>query len=190
MYQIAAINHRQEQIINWLIANPHRQLGDCAAYFGYSQPWLSIIVHSDLFQAAYKERCKELGAEVVHTVRNKLTGLAALSLDKTMEKLEAGASERFLGETTKNVLQALGYAPAGGNGNGGEQKHLHIHVDGATLTAARERAALQREGGNGRELSESPQAIGIPSLPPAILDLCMEEPKAQDTAEPMGTVAP
>lgn len=140
------LNHRHDQIILWLLSYPDRTLGDCAAWFGYTQPWLSRIIHTDMFQAAYRRKAEELGQAVVHDVKSKLTNLAAVSLDKATERIEAGiASERFLGDTMKNALTALGYgAPVVQNDNRSQQVHLHVNAE--QLMEARERAALARAG--------------------------------------------
>lgn len=145
----ATLNHRHEQIINWLIANPHRPLRDCALAFNYTQSWLSQIVHSDMFQEAYRRRADELGVEVVHTLKDRLTAYAALALERNIEQLEKpGCSENFLGSAMANTLKALGYST-----QQQEHKHLHVHVDPQTLVEARERAALAARG-------QSPQKLG------------------------------
>lgn len=147
MPTVQKLNHRHEQIINWLIMNPDRSLGDCAAFFGYTQPWLSTLIHTDMFQAAYRERCKEAGTVAVHTIINELGGLTSLAIEKSRERLEKGnASERFLGDTLNNCLKGLGYgAPLNQpqNTNGAQ---LHLHVDASQLLAARERVAVAMAG--------------------------------------------
>lgn len=107
-----------------------------------------MIVHSDAFQARYQQRCREVGKEAVHTMSNAITGLAALAVEKATEKLTDGtASERFLGETMKNTLSALGYTN-GNNGNGHTElhQHQHIHVDAIALREAREEALAAKAG--------------------------------------------
>jgi len=117
-----------------------------------------------MFQAAYRAKAEELGADVVHTVKAKLTNLAAVTLDMATERIESGlASERFLGETMKNTLASLGYgapvAPSSG------QPQLHVHVDATRLVEARERAALVRAGttqarlGDGDSSKDSPEPV-------------------------------
>lgn len=145
MTDIKKISHRHEGVLNWLVSNPHKSQGDCAEALGYTETWLSILIHTDMFQARLLERCEEVGVVCTHTIKNKLIGIAALSLDRTRERLERlgkeEPTERFLLDTTKNVLAAIGYAPA--NGGVKEQKHLHLHipVSGEQIAAAREEAA-------------------------------------------------
>lgn len=148
---ISSINHRHEQIINWLIANPHLSLGECARTFNYTQNWLSQVIHSDMFQAIYRRRVEEEGGLVVHTMANKLTGLAAAVVDKTLERIEMGlASERFLSDTTETVLGALGYSAKALPQQA--QQHLHVHLTPEDLVQAREARASQVEGQSRRVL--------------------------------------
>jgi hypothetical protein len=143
---ISRINHRHEAIILWLLTYPDRTLGDCAAYFGYTQPWLSRIIHTDMFQAAYRAKAEELGTATIHTIKDKLTNLAAITLEKATERIESGvASERFLGETMRGTLSALGYGSAPAQVDARSQ-NLHVHLDAETIIAARERAAQARSG--------------------------------------------
>jgi hypothetical protein len=106
---------------------------------GYTQPWLTQIVHSDMFQAKYQERCQEVGVAAVHTIKSRLVAVGMLALEKTEERLTSGAaSERFVTDTTKNVLSALGYSA---DVKIAPQLHQHLHVDAEVLNAARERAS-------------------------------------------------
>jgi hypothetical protein len=161
---LAQLNHRHEQIINWLVANPDRSLSDCAKEFNYTLPWISQIVHSDWFQVVYRKRCEELGSAVVHTVKDKLTSVAVAALERTHELLETKAgSERFVQDTTKNVLAALGYAPKAVVAAASQDQHLHVHVEGSLadrILAARERAAREAQG---RSNGATPLALPAPS---------------------------
>lgn len=148
MHQLQRINHRHEQIINWLLANPDKPLGECARHFGYSQPWLSQVVHSDMFQVAYRRRAEALGQLVVHTLNNELTGLASLAIQKSVEQLQKpSCGEEFLQKTTNTVLSALGFSskqnPTLLVKQAGAEQHLHVHVDAETLRSARERASAR-----------------------------------------------
>jgi hypothetical protein len=159
MHQLKDINHRHEQIVNWLILNPDKPLGDCARFFGYSQPWLSQVVHSDMFQALYQERCRAVGALAVHTIANELGVLTAETIEKCREKLQIQPSERFLGDTLRTTLQALGYGASPSNGNG----VVNVQVNAQTIIQARERAATQLEGKT--PAKQDGRAISSPNSP-------------------------
>ncbi len=143
MHQIQTLNHRHEQIINWLLANPDKTLGDCAKFFNYTQAWLSQVIHSDMFQMEYQARARELGGLVVHTLNNELTALASEAIQASRERIRTGgASERFIADTTKNVLERLGYgSPKVGN----EKVQVNVLVSGAEIMAARQRATAHVE---------------------------------------------
>ena len=140
---IADINHRHEQIINWLVMNPHLRLTDCASAFNYTLPWLSRLIHSDMFQARYQERCRELGVMCVHTQANSLRELGAAASAKALAILEDKPSERFVTDIFRETMAAMGYAP-GGKSNGSGQ--TVVAVDARTIVVARERAAAALQG--------------------------------------------
>lgn len=136
------LNHRHEAMINWLIANPHRGLGEMARDLGYSQAWVSTVVNSDMFQAAYRRRCEELGEVVTHSISAKLQRAGALWLDRVNRKLEEEeVSERFLAESGRTILKALG-----GPTEVQQHQHIHLMVDAERLERARELAAARFAG--------------------------------------------
>ena len=164
MPAIKRVNHRHDAIILWLLSNPDRTLGDCAEYFGYTQAWLSRIIHSDMFQAAYRAKAEELGEATVHTIKDKLTRLAAVTLDKSIERVEHGeVTERFLGETMKTTLAAMGYGAQAPTVDARSQS-VHVHIDAERIVEARERAAAARAGSTALKESGSP----LPTLPEVI----------------------
>lgn len=143
MAEIQRVRYTHEAIAEFLVTNPTVSQGEIAKVFGYSESWLSQVINSDAFQAYYRKLAEERGAIATHTVAAKIAGFASLALDKAMEKLETGSSERFITDSTEQALRALGYL--GGNGGPptpqGPQQHMHVHVDADALAEARERAA-------------------------------------------------
>lgn len=115
---IKACSFSHDAIALWLVANPHGKLKDCAEHFGYTQPWLSIIIHSDAFQARYHELLGEADAAVINDIPAKIRGVASRALDGLAEAVDiAVASEQhllhrgFLLETSDKLLRDLGYGP-------------------------------------------------------------------------------
>lgn len=157
MYNLMRLNHRHEQIINWMIVNPHRNLGECAKHFNYTPGWLSQVVHSDIFQARYRQRAAEVGSVAVHTIANKLNGVAALALEKAEERLRAGiASERFLGETMASTLKMLGYgAPSPLQPLTSNEVHNHVHLHAEDIREARDLAAAAFDGASAKKVSNT-----------------------------------
>jgi hypothetical protein len=136
---IAQLNHRHQQLINWLILNPDKTLTQCARELKYTQASLSRIIHSDMFQEMYRARAEEAGALASHTIVDKLKGVAALALERAQDILvQPEPSERFVGDTLRTTLGALGYGPSNGTH---EEKHVHLHLTPQDLEAARARVA-------------------------------------------------
>lgn len=156
--QLNKLSHRHQQIVNWLVLNPDRSLTDCARFFGYTLPWLSLVVHSDMFQAVYQARCQEVGQLAVHSIANEMGALTHEVIEKSREKIQAGqASERFLGQVLDTSLRALGYGvqPAGGNGT-----PISVVVDARTIIDARDQAAQIREGTTAAKVSTNGRQNG------------------------------
>lgn len=153
------LNHRHQQICNWLLMHPDRTQGDCARELNYTEAWLSMIINSDAFQALYQQRAEATGQVAVHSIANKLKGVAGLALEKAAEKLQGPmCSEQFLGNTMKETLKALGYS--GNDTQPQYHQHEHIHVDGTLLVQARERALASVQGTTrGKLVATSSEAV-------------------------------
>ncbi len=138
--QLQKTSHRHEGIAEWLVSNPDKTQSECAKFFGYSQPWLSQIIHSDLFQAYYQQVCDERREVNVHTISAKMNYVAGLALDKTIQVLEHGEpSEGFITRTRENLLENLGYG-AKGDLHLHQHEEKHVHLTAEQLHAARTRA--------------------------------------------------
>lgn len=153
MAGIANVRYPHEAIAEWLVANPMGSQGECAQFFGYSQGWLSQVIHSDAFQAYYRKLADERGTIATHGIGEKINALAAVALDKALERLQTAPSDQHVLDTTEMALKALGYL--GNNGNGAQRaepaQHMHVHVDAKLLLEARE-AAARRFSGTAPEL--------------------------------------
>ncbi len=132
---------RHDMLIDWLIANPERTQGDCAAAFNLTQAWLSTLLNSDMFKAKITERLAELGEGVREIIKLKMTHAADIAMDKTIEKLTEGASEDFLTQTRDTLLTRLGYGDKPMNGgNGHAPIELNIGISADLLNQARVKA--------------------------------------------------
>lgn len=142
MGAIQQLSPTHVQIMDWILANPHRSLGECAVTFGYSQAWLSQIIHSDCFQAMLAEKQVELFGEVRLTVKDRIIGLAHESLRRLTEKVAVESDTDKVINAADLSLRALGFgakaAPAA-VGAGGMQQNNYIigTVDRETLDRAR-----------------------------------------------------
>lgn len=109
MGQLQYISHTHDQIIDWLLANPNLPQSICAAHFGYTEPWLSTLIHSDLFQAKLQERQAIIFGEVAASVKDRITALAHDSLKKLHEKVSTMENPEHLIGTSELALKALGF---------------------------------------------------------------------------------
>jgi len=143
--QIARISYSHEAFINWLLENPERPLRDAAQYFGYTQAWLSTILHSDVFQAKLSERQDAVFAAVAQDIPAKLRAAADIGLEKLTAKLEDTEDGEFILDATDKLLHRMGYAPSASR-NPVAPAHVTnntqinmFQVDAAQLAEARQR---------------------------------------------------
>lgn len=80
MGELVNISHKHEALLNWLVLNPDKSLRECADHFGYTQSWVSSIIHSDIFQVALKEKQLAIAAKVADSIPAKLRRAADVAL--------------------------------------------------------------------------------------------------------------
>jgi len=138
------LNHRHEGLMNWLVMNPHRTLGEAARELNYTRAWISTVINSDLFQAEYKARCAMMGEIAAFSITERLGKLADITLERVEQRLDSPeASDAFLVSTMNSTLDRLGFTPKAAKGaqEGGFVQNNTIIVTGDSLAQARERAA-------------------------------------------------
>lgn len=147
--QIGKISYTHEAFINWLLENPERPLRDAAAYFGYTQAWLSTILHSDVFQAKLSGRQDAVFAAVAQDIPSKLRAAADIGLEKLTRKLEDTEDGEFILDATDKLLHRMGYAPSASR-NPVAPSHITnntqvnvFQVDALQLASARERISAR-----------------------------------------------
>lgn len=168
--QIANINHRHEGIADWLLANPHRQLKDCAEELRISQSHLSVIINSDAFRVYFARRRAILNdmqaQETVATLYDIVRKANAVVL-KELEKEDAAAG--FALDASTKALKSLGYGAASITVNDNRKQVAIGVVDRSTLEASRER--LQRRT---NALSEDRRDDIIGQVLPQATEFCVE----------------
>lgn len=112
MAAIQKVSHTHEMLLNWLIENPEKSLRMCADHFGYTQAWVSQIIHSDVFQAQLKLRQGEVFSRVAADIPEKLRGLADVAIEKVGEALEKSEDGEFALDVFDKTMHRLGYAPS------------------------------------------------------------------------------
>lgn len=109
MPEIQDITYRHEAILRWMLCNPDKKLADCARELNYTQAWLSIIIHSDMFQSRLRSMQERFNDETLISLREKLNGIAHASLDKLADNIELSDDPKFLLDVTERTLSRLGY---------------------------------------------------------------------------------
>ena len=144
-------SHRHEAILQWLIANPERKLGECAQEFQLTQAWLSCIIHSDTFQEQLKKRQDECFSTAVISLRERISGVAAVAMDRLGEKIESTQDANFLLKAADMAMRhleprkGLGGSGMGGGGVNFQQNNYYAMADPSALSRARERMHRMRE---------------------------------------------
>lgn len=156
-FELQNISHVHESIMNWMIANPQLSLKHCAAHFGYTQSWLSTLIHSDIFQARLREKQDAVFSGIKEDIATKLGALADVGVERLQEKLETSDDPKLIMEATKLALSSLGFgaktnASAPSTQNAQNIQNNYYVASSADLSAARER---MREVGS----------VSSPSLP-------------------------
>lgn len=158
MAELKTISHTHDMVMNWMLENPHRNLQDCAAYFGYTPTWLSSMIHSDAFQAKLKEKQGAVFSMIAEDIPARMRGLAHLAIDKMEKKLESTNDGEFIQDAFTKILDRAGYAPKSGNSAPQQQNNVFV-VDAGTLSAARASMAPRPVATVEQSAEEIPQEI-------------------------------
>ena len=137
---VKKLNNSHHAIAAMMVVTPGVKQGEIAAALGYTEPWVSRVVCSDLFQAYYEELRDSRDVPMVVALQDKMTRAAHLALDGICERLEGGGvSENLLTKTAVDMLDRLGY---GGKGDLHLHQHdeKHVHLTPEQINKARERA--------------------------------------------------
>ena len=119
MAELARLSHTHEMLICWLLVNPDKSLRECADHFGYTQSWLSSIIHSDLFQAELSSRQQGIAAKVADSIPEKLRRAGDIAIEKLTTALEGTEDPEFILDATDKILHRMGYAPQSSRNPGG-----------------------------------------------------------------------
>jgi len=137
---VATLNYSHEAIIDWMLSNPEQNQGECAKALGYTQAWLSTIIHSDAFRAEYQRRRSQLNEMIAGGIQTKMAEVSKKALDKLDSYLdEAETDPRLVLDIADKTLHRQGYAPnKGGVAIFAQQNNFNPRaVDKETLTQAR-----------------------------------------------------
>lgn len=125
MAELARLSHTHEMLLCWLLVNPDKSLRECADHFGYTQSWLSSIIHSDLFQAELASRQQGIAAKVADSIPEKLRRAGDIAIEKLTSALEGTEDPEFILDATDKILHRMGYAPQSSRNPGGPPGHVN-----------------------------------------------------------------
>ena len=139
--QIQRVSHRHEAIIDFLLANPEvKDLHALCKMLNVSRSWLSIVMRSDAFRAAYTKRRDEYNQELAEGVQRKLFDTTLKALDKINNALEQDDLDpRYALDVADKTTNKLGFGAQKGNSPIVEvHQHNNQPVDKSLLKGARE----------------------------------------------------
>jgi len=137
--QVQRVSHTHNAILDFMVANPTAPLSHVATYFGYTQSWLSTVIHSDAFQARLRERQDTAFNEVVVAdLRAKITGVASQAIDKLSEKLAVAADIRDVKDSAEMLLRSIGWGQPKAAAAPARQTNIVVLADRESLARSRE----------------------------------------------------
>lgn len=149
LYKQEKIKHWWYELLDFLVANPGKNLRDAMTHVGRSYPTVLSVYNSDLFQELLVQRRTQMSRSLDLAIHERSVKIAAAGLDIISEKLEKKRDSIPLSEVaavTESALTRLGYgtqknaAPSVSvNINNGQQVVAPVSAD--ALRDAR--AALQ-----------------------------------------------
>jgi hypothetical protein len=107
---IAKVSYSHDAMIDLLIANPRMSQGEIAMFFGYTQPWVSLIMSSDAFRIRMEARKNELVDPTIRsTIEERFRALATKSLEVLQRKLESpNVSDNLAVQAATLAARSLG----------------------------------------------------------------------------------
>jgi hypothetical protein len=115
--QVAKLNHTHERILDWLVQNPEKSMRECADAFGYTQAWLSTVVHSDAFQVQLSKLNGDIHSRVAADIPARMAAITDIVLDKLANIVAETEDKDFLLETGDKILARMGYGVRGNSNN-------------------------------------------------------------------------
>ena len=164
-----------DAIIDDMLAFPLDTLAQRSLRLNYTVAYLSVIMNTDLFKAAYQQRKASYQANMDQALVMKTTQVAAKGLDLLLEAMETKRAQipfGVLSDTVDKTLNRLGYGvkPVGNpvnvnvNAPGGV---VGVTVSAEQLAEARQalRAAEQHNALAAPEASKDPKLLELSALP-------------------------
>jgi hypothetical protein len=135
---LAKTSYTHDALIDMIIANPECYQYEFAQRFGYTPAWISQVMASDAFKARLELRKEEIvNPALIASVRERLEGVAQLSMQKLQEKLEVGAvTVDHILKAVDISTKALGYGARERGGVSVVQNNYVVALPGKAASAA------------------------------------------------------
>lgn len=111
--RLKRVNHTHEAIMQYLVANPEAKQSEIAAHFGYTEPYLSSIIHSHAFQDSFAQFREDYYGTLAKPIGEKLELISHQILDKLAEQVQTIDNPAFLVSTADKLLGRLGFGAKG-----------------------------------------------------------------------------
>jgi len=113
--EIKSMSPRHMAIADALLANPEQKRGDLAIQMGVSESWLSIVIHSDVFQEYFAKRRGLHEDFLRERIVGKQLEVALLALDRLKDVLKDDKVDgRLVLDTAEKTAARLGFEPRPG----------------------------------------------------------------------------
>lgn len=122
--QIKSVSLKHEALLDYMISNPFATLREVANECGYTVPWLSILVNSDLFKGEMNRRRGFIEEDIRTDVRAHLNMVVTKGLQAQAVLIDNSLSLPEVASATESALKALGF---------GEQKKQNENVVNQTF---------------------------------------------------------
>lgn len=156
--QIQNLSTRHMALIDFMVANPLMRKGEIAAHFNVTPAWLSVVIHSDAFQAQLRARQDQAFAHLIAPLAEKLSYLAHQAVDRLSEKVITEETQALL-EISRFATERINYEgkPMSQAVSAGASVHVHV-TSAQILEEARARVIRGRQGVTLEQQSAAPHS--------------------------------
>lgn len=107
---VIKLSHRHRAIMEHMIANPEASNAEVARAFGVTEPWLSSLIHSELFQLELRYLQDVAFSELTVSIKDRINNLAHESLKRLQQRLELNVvTNDTLVDVAELALKSLGF---------------------------------------------------------------------------------
>lgn len=142
------ISHVHEAFADYMLTNPGCTLRELAAQFGYTPPWISSVINTDMFKAYLRDRRNGIATMVDQGLPAKLEAAGHLATERIIEVLAKTDDPDLIVDSFDRIMHRLGYAPGKGqtaNAPGQVTNNNVFFVEKSDLAEARAALLAQHD---------------------------------------------